>query len=51
MGMDTGIWDMAISINNERSLGGGDTRGNQKETTMVFAGNIFYHPRTAIKNP
>ena len=37
MGVEMGIWERAVALNNERNLGG--NKGNQKETTIVFAGN------------
>ena len=32
-----GIWERAVALNNERNQRG--NKGNQKETTIVFAGN------------
>jgi hypothetical protein len=36
---DVGIWDMAVSINNQRIISGDDSANKQKEASLIFIGN------------
>ena len=40
-----GIWERAVALNNERNLE--DKKGNQKETTILFAGK--YRGREGVQ--
>ena len=49
---DVGIWDMAISVNNQRLLGGGEDFANkQSETSLVIVGKIFWHVEVVVSEP
>ena len=36
---DVGIWDLAISINNQTIVSGKDSANKQKEASLVFIGS------------
>ena len=35
---DVGIWDLAVSINNQRLISEDDTGNKQKEASLIFIG-------------
>ena len=41
MPSDVGIWDLAISINNQKIINGEESINKQKETSLIFVGNEF----------
>ena len=43
MPSDVGIWDLAISINNQKILNGEESINKQRETSLIFVGRNFYH--------
>ena len=38
MPADVGIWDLAVSINNQRLLNEDDSGNKQKEASLIFKG-------------
>ena len=37
-GGDVGIWDLAVSINNQRIINEDDSGNKQKEASLIFIG-------------
>ena len=42
-GADVGIWDLAVSINNQRLLNEDDSGNKQKEASLIFIGEKEPH--------
>ena len=43
MPADVGIWDLAVSINNQRLLSEDDSGNKQKEASLIFIGEKEPH--------
>ena len=43
---DVGIWDLAVSINNQRLISEDDSGNKQKEASLIFIGENLQKPGT-----